>query len=100
MALVTHRSIFKQFNSVLASSKQVDKPKGVVFEGFVKLYKTKWTDDYFKHTAESFSLKKVKENAGSYLFEKSELGFQVIMVFNRNDKSLLIAIEKMADKIY
>ena len=95
MLLFKRDIIFKQFLPVIEGLKELEKPKDFpVTTGLVKIYQTNWSDNKVLRIANELDLKLVKDNKKAASFEKVDRKFDVVLIYNKNDKSIMIAISK------
>ena len=88
--------IFKQFVSSLEGFEKLDLPRDFPpTAGIVKVYQTDWDEVELLKKAMDFDMSLVKENERASKFMKYDSGFEVILIYNKNDKSILISMSKI-----
>jgi len=87
--------IFKQFIPVIRDFKQIPLPEDFpVVSGIARVYQTDWDDLDSLRAANELDLVVAKSNDKAVSYAKIDRGYDVIMVYNKNDKSIMIAISR------
>lgn len=95
MILFKKNKIFQQFIPLVLNYKQLPLPEGYPkHSGIVRVYMTDWDDADAVNAANELNLPLVKSNSNAEQYAKVEQGYDVVMVYNKIDKSIMIAVSR------
>lgn len=87
--------IFKQFIPVIRDFKEIPLPDAFpVVGGIARVYQTDWDAMDSLRTANELDLLILKRNDKAVSYAKVDRGYDVIMIYNKTDKSIMIAISR------
>ena len=99
MAFFKRDKLFEQFIPAVENFKELPLPKDFpVVSGLVRVFQTDWDDIVALKHANVWDMKLTKDNEKASSYSKIEDKFDVIMVYNKNDKSIMIAISRAERK--
>ena len=99
MAFFKRDKLFEQFIPAIQKFKELPLPKDFpIVSGLVRVFQTDWENVDVMRTANELDLILLKDNEKASSYSKIEDKFDIIMIYNKNDKSIMIAISRAERK--
>lgn len=86
--------IFQQFAPVVYDLEEISLSGDFKVSGLCKVYQTDWSDVDILREANSLDLILVKDNEKASSYSKIDRGYDVILIYNKNDRSIMISIAR------
>lgn len=94
MNIFIRDKLFEQFLPVTEGEKELEVDKKMVITGHLKVFQTSHTTEYVKRFCENIKMKLTKERVSALKYEKIQGVHDVVLIYNKNDCSILISISR------